>query len=160
MNDLSRARCNFISAFKTTYCRVGFNLKLFLLFCFNLSQRENMMYHQHGLFPSSAGNMMYPQHGLHYYNPTSGFGWNMQPNYDMLRNSSGTVHSAPSIPPIAETGRRFTIIFTIEEEKNVLTRMIHMHMISDHTRTACDSPTRLPLRGTWKARARALPTAA
>jgi hypothetical protein len=41
------------------------------------------------------------------------------------------VHSAPSIPPIAETGRSFTIIFTSEEEKNVLTRMIHMHMISD-----------------------------
>ena len=90
------------------------------------------MYHQHGLFLSSAGNMMYPQHGLHYYNPTSEFGWNMQPNYDMLRNSSGTVHSAPSIPPIAETGRSFTIIFTSEEEKNVLTRMIHMHMILDN----------------------------
>ena len=93
------------------------------------------MYHQHGLFLSSAGNMMYPQHGLHYYNPTSGFGWNMQPNYDMLRNSSGTVHSAPSIPPIAETGRSFTVFFTSEEEKNVLTRMIHMQMITDrHTK--------------------------
>ena len=93
------------------------------------------MYHQHGLFPSSAGNMMYHQHGLQYYNPTSEFGWNMQPNYDMLRNSSsriGAVHSGPSIPPIAETGRSFTVIFTSEEEKNVLTRMIHMHMITDH----------------------------
>ena len=59
----------------------------------------------------------------------------MHPNYDMLRNSSsriGTVHSAPSIPPIAETGRSFTVIFTSEEEKNVLKRMIHMRMITDH----------------------------
>jgi hypothetical protein len=82
---------------------------------------------------------MYHQHGLqHYHNPTTGFGWNMQQNYDTLRNSSArivTVHSAPSIPPIAETGRSYTIIFTSEEEKIVLKRMIHMRMISDqHTK--------------------------
>ena len=62
----------------------------------------------------------------------------MQQNYDTLRHSSSrivTVHSAPSILPIAENGRSFTVIFTSEEEKIVLKRMMHMHMISDqHTK--------------------------
>jgi hypothetical protein len=62
----------------------------------------------------------------------------MQQNYDTLRYSSSrivTVHSAPSIPPIAETGRSVTVIFTSEEEKIVLKRTMHMHMISDqHTK--------------------------
>ncbi len=47
----------------------------------------------------------------HYYNPNCGFGWNMQQNYDTLQCSSTrtfTVHSTPSIPPIAETGRSTT----------------------------------------------------
>ena len=43
-----------------------------------------------------------------------------------------TVHSTPSIPLIEETDSSFTVIFTSEEEKIVLKRIIQMHMISDH----------------------------
>ena len=140
---LQRARCNFISTLKSW--TAGWVSSLFLCFHFGfffLPGFSGRMHSAGGVLvrPGYAGHRQHSNYQQGQHMQGTEFDWNVHQNYDTLQYSTlqystsriANSQSTSNTLPIVGSSRSYTVFLTSEEEKTILNRMIHMHMIQDH----------------------------